>query len=80
MYTRPVPGFKETYTVQVSKLERVGPARKGQMRAGYCISIAARGYSSAKKAFIAKYKPPRGTQLTIWPQSDPTSKKKCRVT
>lgn len=42
-------------------------------------TVTARSHKGAKKIFIARYQPPRGECLVIWPQGDTDNKKNMRT-
>jgi hypothetical protein len=60
-------GIKERYSVQFEN--------------GRIYSIkGAQSHQGAKKLFIALHRPPAGTKIRVWPQSDPSNKKNMRIT
>ena len=58
-------GVKQRYTVQYSD---------GTMR-----TVVAQSHQGAKKIFVARYQPPPGQSIVIWPQDDKDAKKCMRT-
>lgn len=55
-------GVKQRYTVQYSD---------GTMR-----TVVAQSYQGAKKIFIVRFAPPKGQCIMVWPQADPSAKRR----
>ncbi len=58
-------GVKERYKIQYSD---------GTIR-----TVSAQSYAGAKKIFIARFQPPKGQCIRIWPQGRPDDKRDMRT-
>lgn len=61
----PMAGYKERYKVRYED---------GTIR-----TVTAQSYIGAKRVFIARYSPPKGAKLVVWPQGSPDLTKNFRV-
>ena len=61
----PMAGLKQRYKIRYSD---------GTLR-----TVVAQSYEGAKRIFIARYQPPKGQPIVVWPQGDPAAKKNMRT-